>query len=75
MGRQWTNGKRTQIMDMEKKIICKYSLFKECFKIIIIPWDSFYHEDWKQIVYLCEYKVVVGVDLIYEILLKSNNYI
>ena len=23
--------------EMEKKIICKYSLIKKCFKIIIIP--------------------------------------
>ena len=28
-----------------KKIICKYSLFRECFKTIIIPWDCFCQED------------------------------
>ena len=27
-----------------KKIICKYSLFKECFKTIIIPLDCFCHD-------------------------------
>ena len=27
--------------EMEKKIICKYSLFKKCFQTIIIPFDCF----------------------------------
>ena len=30
--------------DMEKKIICQYSLSKECFKTIIIPKDCFCQE-------------------------------
>jgi len=40
---KWTKVKRTQIMKW-KKIICKYSLFKECFKTIIIPLDCFCHD-------------------------------
>ena len=38
-------GNELRSCNIEKKIICKYSLFIECFKAIIIPWDFFCHED------------------------------
>ena len=57
---KWTKGKLTQIMRWEKKIICKYSLFKECFKIIIISCDCFCNEDWNKLtcLYVYEYRRV-----------------
>ena len=45
MGRQMDKRETNLDHDMEKKLICKYSLFKEFLKTIIISWDCFCHED------------------------------
>ena len=38
----------------------------------MIPWDWFCHEDFRQTVDMYVYKVVLGVDLINELLRKSE---
>jgi len=43
---------------------------KKSFKTIIISWDFFCHRDLKQTIKMYVYKVVVGVDLINELLRK-----
>ena len=45
MGRQMDKRETNSVHDIKKKIICKFSLFKECFKKIIIPLDCFRQED------------------------------
>jgi len=49
MGRQ---VKRTQNI-IWKKIICKYSLFKECFKTIINPIDIVYVRKIPNKLFIC----------------------
>jgi len=41
MGWQMDKRETNSDHETEKKIICKYSLFKECFKKLIIPIDFF----------------------------------
>ena len=39
MGRQMDKRETNSDHDMGKKIFCKYSLLKECFKTFFIPWN------------------------------------
>ena len=55
--------------EIDKKIICKYSLFKKCLRQLFFLLLGRLKTNCLDV---CVYKVVVGVDLINDLLRKSG---